>query len=365
MFFSHLKNFSPYSGHIYDELRSGIVRKHDLLISKNDNRYKLMERIGYFPFRELRRNNQAYFISDLELFDFFETTAETIMEYDVEGFQNWSFEAKEQLLKLFIEGYGCGLDGFKENIGLSFNTLAYENKIEHLRNFCLFCLDFLYFDGELDNALFYNLGYIQANLYMAFIEINNLKALTQEESKPDTDNLSPHKNTGVAQPENQTTDEHERIEVYCEASEIKSIWKVLTAPIATAKGNEQAVFNGKELEDYVGAMFRSGAFPDAFKTIGNLAPKTTSRGDMRNVLIALMYSCYSLNRNFYRGSNQINYVAMLKRYFSVFSTSEIESTKSVFATYAPKGLEVLKNNLNINPHIEEMLSILKNHKLLH
>lgn len=48
MFLHHLKNFSPYSGHIYNEMRSGIVRKHGELISKNENRFKLIERIGYF-----------------------------------------------------------------------------------------------------------------------------------------------------------------------------------------------------------------------------------------------------------------------------------------------------------------------------
>jgi len=112
-------------------------------------------------------------------------------------------------------------------------------------------------------------------------------------------------------------------------------------------------------------MFSSGAFPDAFKTTPELPAKTVPRGDMRNVLIALMYCCYNLNRNFYRGTDQITYVAMLKRYFSAFATSEIESIKSVLATYAPKGIEVLKNSIDQNPHVEEMLSILKIHKLLH
>lgn len=85
MFFTRLKNFSPYSGHIYDEMRSGIVRKQGELITKKESRFKLVERIGYFPFRELRRNNQAYFIGDTELFDFFQSTEHTIKEYNVES----------------------------------------------------------------------------------------------------------------------------------------------------------------------------------------------------------------------------------------------------------------------------------------
>lgn len=359
MFFLHLKNFSPYSGHIYNEMRTGIIRKHGELISKNDSRFNLIKRIGYFPFRELRRNDQAYFISDLELFEFFQATEQTLNYYDVEAYPNWGYPAKEQLLNVFLDGYQCGLNDFTTNIGMSYSNLSHNHKIQYLCNFCLYCLEFLYFDSELDEALFYNLGYIQANLYMAFVEVNNLTALYHSETKTD-----PHTND---LPGNsiQFTVEPERIEIYCDVNDIKKIWQVLTAPITTAKGIEKPLFNKEELEKYLGAMFSSGAFPDAFKSWGELSPKSTSRGDMRNVLLALMYSCYSLNRNFYRGLNQITYVAMLKRYFLVFSTSEIESTKSVMATYALKGIEVLKNNLGKNPHVEEMLSILKIHKLIH
>lgn len=374
MFFTRLKNFSPYSGHIYNEMRSGIIRKHGELINKNDNRFDLIKRIGYFPFREIRKNGQAYFISDLELFDFFEATAESLKDYQVEAYTNWGYPAKEQLLKVFLEGYGDGMNGFKENIGISFRTLSHHHKIEHLRNFCLYCLDFLYFDGELDDNLFYNLGYIQASLYLAFVEINNLLTLSvikHSEAEPETSNLSGNpatklqERTTVPQSDIQATEQPERIEIYCDVTDIKKIWLVLTAPIITAKGIEQPVFNKEELEKYLGAMFCSGSFPDVFKYWGGLSPKNTTRGDMRNVLLAIMYCCYNLNRNFYRGSNQVIYVAMLKRYFSVFATSEIESTKSVFATYAPKGIEVLKSNLDKNPHIEEMLRILKIHKLIH
>lgn len=76
-------------------MRSGIVRKHGVLISKNDNRFKRIERLGYFPFRELRRNNQAYFISDLELFNFFQATEQALKDYHVEAYPNWDYTAKE------------------------------------------------------------------------------------------------------------------------------------------------------------------------------------------------------------------------------------------------------------------------------
>ncbi|WP_316814775.1 hypothetical protein [Pedobacter nyackensis] len=372
MFFPHLKNFSPYSGHIYNEMRSGIIRKNGELISKNDNRFKLIERIGYFPFRELRRNNHVYFISDLELFDFFQATEQTLKDYDVESYPNWGYPAKEQLLKVFLDGYQNGLNTFTQNIGISYNTLSHEHKIEHLRNFCLYCLDFLYFDGELDDALFYNLGYIQASLYLAFVEVNNLMDLSSTDHTSAKTNYFPENLTTQEQkqvvevsPDTSQKDDLQCIQIYCEASNIKKMWQVLTEPLTTRKGIEAPVFEKEELEKYLGAMFFSGAFPNDFKSSQILPQKVTSRGDMRNVLIALMYCCYNLNRNYYRGTNQITYVAMLKRYFSVFSTSEIESTKSVMATYAPKGLEVLKNNRDKNPHIEEMLSILKIHKLIH
>jgi len=140
---------------------------------------------------------------------------------------------------------------------------------------------------------------------------------------------------------------------------------VLTASIITSKGIEQSLFTKEELVEYLGPMLCSRAFPDAFKFSAVPELKTTSRLDMRNVLIALIYFSYYMNRNFYRGSNQIIYVAMLKCYFSALSTSKKNSIKSVFATYTPKGIEVLKSNLGKNPYIEEILSILKKHKLLH
>ncbi len=367
MFFPNLKNFSPYSGHIYNELKTGIVRKNGELISKNDNRFKLIERIGYFPFRELRKNNQAYFISDEELFDFFQTTEATLSDYHIDYYPGWNFEAKEQLLKIFLDGYRCGITDFKDNIGISYNTLSHDHKIEYLRNFCLYCLDFLYFDSELDKELFYNLGYIQANLYLGFVEINNLMALSSATTKTKNErisNISMETLTVKTDVKDQNS-EPERIEIYCDVTEIKKIWRVLTEPITTSKGIQQRIFQKDELENYLGTMFSSGAFPDVFKTTTELPVKTVPRGDIRNVLIALMYCCYNLNRNFYRGTNQITYVAMLKRYFSAFATSELESIKSVLATYAPKGIEVLKNSIDQNPHVEEMLSILKIHKLLH
>lgn len=376
MFFHHLKNFSPYSGHIYNEMRAAIVRKHGVVISKNDDRFDLIDRIGYFPFKELRRNDQAYFISDMELFDFFQATTQTLSDYHIDYYPNWNFEAKELFLKVFLDGYQYGLNRFTENIGMSYSTLSNEHKIEYLRNFCLYCLDFLYFDGELDETLFYNLGYIQANLYLAFVEINNLKALSvisrsgvgiEPDAKDLTDNVTTQsqKPTNVPPSNSQHTEEPKPIEIYCDVIDIKKIWLVLTAPISISKGGEETVFDKAELEKYLGAMFCSGAFPDAFKQPSLLAPKTISRGDMRNVLIALMYSCYTLNRIYHRGLNQLMYAAMLKQYFSVFGTAEIESTKSILSTYASKGIEVLKNNLDKNPHIEEMLRILKIHKLRH
>lgn len=380
MFFSHLKNFSPYSGHIYNEMKTAIVRKNGELIHKNESRFDLLNRVGYFPFKELRRSNKAYFISELDLFDFFQATEETLSDYSIDYYPNWNFEAKESFLNLFLDGYQFGLENFNENIGLSFPSLSYDHKVEHLRNFCLYCLDYLYFDAELDEALFYNLGYLQSNLYLAFIELNNLQKLSKENNsyikvKTHTEPKNQSDKYGATSQdhpaEHKTTTETknshspERIEIYCDVAEIKKIWQVLTAPISTGKGMEQPLFTKDELGKYLGAMFCSGAFPDAFKSSVEPELKTISRGDMRNVLIALMYSCYSLNRNFFRGSNQIMYVAMLKRYFSAFATSKIESTKSILATYTPKGMDVLKNSLDKNPHIDEMLSILKKHKLRH
>lgn len=380
MFFHNLNNFSPYSGHIYNEMKVAIVRKGGVLVSRDDDRFDLMNRIGYFPFKELRRSGNAYFISDLELFDFFQIKPETLSDYHVDYYPNWDFEAKELFLKVFLDGYKFGLIEFKENIGISYATLSVPHRLEHLRNFCMYCLDYFYFDGELDEGLFYNLGFLQSNLYLAFTELNNLNRLfAKSNSDIESENNSDVKNQfekviidtyePKIEPQFESKTEKmeipKRIEIYCDVTEIRKIWLVLTEPISTNNGVEEPLFNKQELDKYLGAMFCSGAFPEVFKSSGLIAQKVSSRGDMRNVLIALMYSSYSLNRNFYRGLNQMMYVEMLKQYFSVFGTAKIASTKSILATYALKGIKVLKNSKNQNSHIEEMLSILKIHKLRH
>ena len=86
---------------------------------------------------------------------------------------------------------------------------------------------------------------------------------------------------------------------------------------------------------------------------------------MRGVLNALMFSTYNLNHEYNRSTNQIDYVTSLKRHFSVFDGSEPESIKSVISANASKGMKIIKESQPINPHIEEMLSILKKHKILH
>jgi len=67
MFFHHLKNFSPYSGHIYDDMKVSFIHKKSGHLGKKDSRFDLIDKLGYFPFRELIRERKAYFISDADL----------------------------------------------------------------------------------------------------------------------------------------------------------------------------------------------------------------------------------------------------------------------------------------------------------
>lgn len=165
--------------------------------------------------------------------------------------------------------------------------------------------------------------------------------------------------------EAKTETQQSRIELLCDISEIKTIWSVLTEPIKTKNGTEAAIFNQIELQKFLGAVFSSGAFPDSLKMADYTSVKITSRGDMRNVLNALMYATYNINREFNRSANLIQYATILKKHFTVFAGSGTDSIKSVIATHAPKGLDILKDSISDNLHIEEMLNILKKHKLLH
>jgi hypothetical protein len=393
MIFNHLNKYSHFSGHYIEiGLKAPFIKRKDGTSFEDwgdPERLKIMDREGSFPFRELKHDGRTYFISDDDLLGFLTLReSETDNTYYTQNCPGWNFELKERFAECFFKGYDQGLNDFNQNLGVSYISLPYELKLPYLRKFCLFSLDFLYFEGFLDDDLFYNLGYLQANFYRGFMEINVLTSLSPDENnfiykrfyrpvvegqksqakQSDTENqvasntTQPSNEPQTPEPENTTP---QRIEILCDLQEVKKIWLVLTSPIKTSKGTEEAVFSKSELDQYLGVMFSSKAFPQELKQASSLPLKRTSKGDMRNVLIALMYSTFNLNRNYNRHANLINYAAMLHQYFTVFSTSEAESTKSVMATYAPKGFYVLKENLAENPHIKEMLSILKSHKLLH
>ena len=392
MFFHHLKNFSPYSGHIYDDMRVSSVHKKSGHLGKKDSRFDLIDKLGYFPFRELIRDGKAYFISDTDLYDFLNMNESTIINYSNESYGEWDIKQKEIFELCFFDGYNEGISAFELNLGVSYPALPHEQKVQYLKVFCLHCLDFLYFDGDLDKDLFYNLGYLQASLYRGFIEINNINSSLPEGSPglrlhfdshlkvveiskvPEKENPAIVKAELVEQPEPEKSTPvietspslaFPRIELMCDLEEVKAIWRVLTAPMNTSKGKEEAALSNKELTDFLGSAFSSNAFPQILKRPENPFVKRTSRGDMRSVLNALMYSTYNLNHEYNRSVNQIEYVTSLKRHFPVFDGSKPESIKNVISTNALKGMKVIKESQPINPHIEEMLSILKKHKLLH
>lgn len=392
MFFHHLKNFSPYSGHIYDDMRVSFIHKKSGHLGKKDSRFDLIDKLGYFPFRELIRNGKAFFISDTDLYDFLNMNESTSVNYTNESYGEWDLKQKEIFELCFFDGYNEGISTFELNLGISYPALPHEQKVQYLKVFCLHCLDFLYFDGDLDKDLFYNLGYLQANLYRGFIEINNINSSLPEGSPglrlhfdshlkvveiskvPETEKTDIIKAEPVEKyepKENTTAIEKSllptfpRIELMCNLEEVNAIWRVLTAPMNTSKGKQGAVLSDSELTDFLGSAFSSGAFPQTLKRPENPFVKRTSRGDIRSVLNALMYSTYNLNHEYNRSTNQIDYVTSLKRHFSVFDGSEPESIRSVISTTASKGMKVIKESQPINPHIEEMLSILKKHKLLH
>jgi hypothetical protein len=316
----------------------------------------------------------------------------TSVNYTNESYGEWDIKQKEIFEPCFFDGYNEGINTFELNLGVSYPALLHEQKVQYLKVFCLHCLDFLYFDGDLDKVLFYNLGYLQASLYRGFIEINNINSSLPEGSPelrlhfdsllkvveiskvPEKENPAIIKAEPVekSEPEKSTPAietspslAFPRIELMCDLEEVKAIWRVLTAPMNTSKGKEEAALSDKELTGFLGSAFSSNAFPQILKRPENPFVKRTSRGNIRSVLNALIYSTYNLKHEYNRSVNQIEYVTSLKRHFSVFDGSKPESIKNVISTNALKGMKVIKESQPINPYIEEMLSILKQHKLLH
>jgi hypothetical protein len=391
MFFHQLKNFSPYSGHLYDAMKVPFINKKEGFFGRDHKRFNLMDREGYLPFRELIMGDRAYFISDTDLYDFLAINERTINNYDSDGCYGWNLELKENFTKQFTSGYHRGLTEFEQNLGITYTTLPHEQLLPYLRTFCLHCLDFLFFDGDLADDLLYNLGYLQASLYRGFIEINTLRGLSSDkgaairlhfdsyfksrELAKKNDHIKEEKQRApkelkrptVVEPQKAQPDIilPERIEILCDVEEVKKLWQALTAPIKTKNGMEPPLFSAEELDTFLGTVFSSGAFPEVFKQSGPLVPILTPRGEIRQVLNALMYNTYNLNRDHNRSANQSKYVSFLNRYFTGFARSGTDSITRVMAAESRKGIDVLKKSTTVNPYIEEILSILKKHKLLH
>lgn len=374
MFFHHLKNFSPYSGHIYDEMRTPYIKKKEGFLGRNASRFDLIDRLGYFPFKELKRDGRAYFISEADLYDFLTSDEKSTDENYIIDYPGWDAEKREIVLKGFLSGFDDGIIEFERNIGLSYQSLTLEQKTQYLEIFCLFCLNFLFFDGDLDKGLLYNLGYLQANLYRGFVEINNLKSSLPGGNPGLRLHFESYRKVlDISKAENQekqlaTVDTpsliiQPRIELMCNLDEISAVWRVLTAPMKTKDGIQDAVFSAKQVKGFLGSAFSSGAFPEAFKPGKKPFKERTPKGDMRMVLNALMYATFRLNDEHNRSVKLIEYATSLIQHFPVFSGSTAESIKGVITNEARKGMEVLKKSLSVNPYIEEMLSILKKHKI--
>lgn len=381
MFFHHLKNFSPYSGHIYDDMRVPLIKKNDRNFTKSHTRFDLMDRLGYFPFRELIRDGRAYFISDIDLYDFLNMDENTFENYVTDFFHDWDISKKDIFLKSFLNGYDNGIIDFERNIGTSYQILPEKQKTKYLQTFCLYCLDFLYFDGDLDKHLFYNLGYLQASLYRGFVEINNLESILPSGSpgiRLHFDSYFKIQANSKVESEKEITSNvverahivndnplpiFTRIELMCDLEEIRAIWCVLTAPIITKDGTQDAIFSMEQLTQFLSSAFSSGAFPETFITGQQPFKKRTSKGGMRSVLNALMYATYRLNDEHNRSANLIEYATSLLYHFPVFSGSTAESIKSVISTEKRKGIKLIIKSLSVNPYVEEMLNILKKHKI--
>ena len=104
MFFHHLKNFSPYSGHIYDDMKVLLIYRRSGSLGRKDSRFDLIDKLGYFPFKELIRNGSAYFISDIDLYEFLNMNESTVNDYTSEYYVTWDLEQKQIFEHCFLNG---------------------------------------------------------------------------------------------------------------------------------------------------------------------------------------------------------------------------------------------------------------------
>ena len=360
MYFYHLPAFDPGIGVNTDKFnKHPFISSIDGLFEPNFNSFNFERPL---PFDRIEIDeNCSFFVSEPNLLKVFKNSFWGENPILVENAIPIKKEYTQELIFKFYSGYTDGLKNFKEELGVTYPALNFNQQKEVLRNFMQFCHEILYFEGFAIPEVIYSLGYIQANLVLAHKEYYNLKFLsTPEQSpipadgfwEPSLSSLSPEQTKSNPISKKKTAES--KILLKHPLNEIVDLWNILLDPETCHILEVPQVFHTEDqIHQLLGGMFKCS--PDQATKL----PETELHYlDMalnyQPLLSLLMHATYKLNYKHQRLRLK-GYCELLVNSFSPFdNNSHLEGniTKKLDGSlklvrkstgeYAKKAYQILK-----------------------
>lgn len=70
-------------------MRTPYIKKKEGFLGRNASRFDLIDRLGYFPFKEFKKDGRAYFISEANLYDFLTSDEKSTDENYIIDYPGW------------------------------------------------------------------------------------------------------------------------------------------------------------------------------------------------------------------------------------------------------------------------------------
>jgi hypothetical protein len=275
----------------------------------------------FSPFEQIEMDQQKHFyISEPNLKLVFKPGIAKRNMVLIDSIRPASQEYINELKADFYKGYQSGLADFTAELGPTYNALSIAHQQEILIAFMAECHHFLYFEGFAIPQVLFSLGYIQANLVLAYKEYRNIKDLTRSlNAVLETDRAD--QTIQQKEPDNAKTD-YPKIPIKYSSSDILQLWLVLIdIHECQTQVLTQAFKSEKEIKTLLGNMFidlsnKQSIIPETPHGFYELPQ------NYQVILNLLMHATYKLNYT-YTNLKLLPYAQLLKDTFSTYNSIDV------------------------------------------
>lgn len=344
MYFCHLPAFDPRTGINTDKFnKHPFISSIDGLFEPNQDPFNPQRA---FPFHRIEIDeDRFFFLSEPNLLKVFKNPFLGENPILIENRNPIKKEYTIKLLEEFYSGYTKGLVGFKDELGITFSRLTLSQQNEVLSDFMQYCHENLYFEGFAIPEVIFSLGYIQANLVLAYKEYYNLQFVRTTESASTA--VSSAKEA-LLLPEVQAGKENKskqaKILLKHPVKEVIDLWNILLDPeICHILQVPQDFHTEDQIRKLLGSIFKSSSdqqdnLPETDLQYLELAP------NYQHLLSLLMHATYKLNDKYQRIPLK-EYCELLMLAFSPFSgISAVKDLESNISKKRDIALEAVKNS---------------------